>query len=221
VEAAIQLAELLEIGEVYPEEIREACSFSLSSQSVLFKMEPLGSRKPSELLSHMLEICPRGEEKNHFFIFLFLQQLSKELRSHLDDNERDSVKLAVEAYGTASGRFTAMSSTGRSMLWRRRPRTSPLPPFSRPTAKGVAFADSGPAGPEATAGVVPPPPSRSQWRTAPSTWPRHRPACASTTGTTVTRPGTASSPAVVETEAPGVPQRRHPWLPGPYCGPIV
>jgi hypothetical protein len=64
---------------------------------LLFKMEPLGSRKPSELLSHMLEICPRGEERNRFFIFLFLQRLTKELRSHLNDSEQDPVKLAAEA----------------------------------------------------------------------------------------------------------------------------
>jgi hypothetical protein len=38
-------------------------------------MEPLGARKPSELLNHMLELCPRGEEKNKFFLFLFLQRL--------------------------------------------------------------------------------------------------------------------------------------------------
>jgi hypothetical protein len=64
---------------------------------LLFKMEPLGSRKPSELLSHMLEICPRGEERNRFFIFLFLQRLPKELRSHLNDSEQDPVKLAAKA----------------------------------------------------------------------------------------------------------------------------
>jgi hypothetical protein len=43
-------------------------------------MEPLGARKPSELLNHMLELCPRGEEKNKFFLFLFLQRMPKELR---------------------------------------------------------------------------------------------------------------------------------------------
>jgi hypothetical protein len=51
----------------------------------LFKMEGLGGRKPSELLSQMLELCPRGEEKNPFFIFLFLQRLPRELRVLLGD----------------------------------------------------------------------------------------------------------------------------------------
>jgi hypothetical protein len=51
----------------------------------LFKMEALGGRKPSELLAQMLELCPRGEEKNPFFIFLFLQRLPRELRVLLGD----------------------------------------------------------------------------------------------------------------------------------------
>jgi hypothetical protein len=36
---------------------------------LLFKMEPLGSRKPSELLSHMLEICPKGRGKEPLLHF--------------------------------------------------------------------------------------------------------------------------------------------------------
>jgi hypothetical protein len=52
----------------------------------LFKMEPLGTRKPSELLSLMMEICPRGEEKNKFFLFLFLQRLPKDLRVQLSED---------------------------------------------------------------------------------------------------------------------------------------
>jgi hypothetical protein len=51
----------------------------------LFKMEALGGRKLSELLAQMLELCPRGEEKNPFFIFLFLQRLPRELRVLLGD----------------------------------------------------------------------------------------------------------------------------------------
>jgi hypothetical protein len=35
----------------------------------LFQMEPLGGRKPTELLSEMLEICPRGQESNTCFMF--------------------------------------------------------------------------------------------------------------------------------------------------------
>jgi hypothetical protein len=56
---------------------------------MLHKMEPLGVRKLSELMSHMLEICVRGQERNEFFLFLFLQQLPRELRVLLGDDFAD------------------------------------------------------------------------------------------------------------------------------------
>jgi hypothetical protein len=37
----------------------------------LFQLEPLGARKPSELLGEMLELCPRGQEDNMFFCSCF------------------------------------------------------------------------------------------------------------------------------------------------------
>jgi hypothetical protein len=64
---------------------------------MLHMMEPLGARKPSELMSHMLEICPRGQEKNEFFLFLFLQQLRRELRVLLGDDFANPRDLAAKA----------------------------------------------------------------------------------------------------------------------------
>jgi hypothetical protein len=64
---------------------------------MLHKMELLGARKPSELMSHMLEICPRGQEKNKFFLFLFLQRLPRELRVLLGDDFADPRDLAAKA----------------------------------------------------------------------------------------------------------------------------
>jgi hypothetical protein len=61
-------------------------------------MEPLGGRKPSELLAAMLELCPRGHETSIFFTHLFLKRLPAELRIMLgeDDhqNPRDVAKKA-------------------------------------------------------------------------------------------------------------------------------
>lgn len=53
----------------------------------IFMLENLGGRKPSELLSIMMEFCPRGEERSKFFAFLFLQRLPKELRIQLGNDE--------------------------------------------------------------------------------------------------------------------------------------
>jgi hypothetical protein len=70
----------------------------------LFQMEPLGGRKPSDLMNQMLEICPRGEKKNKFFLFLFLQRLPKELRVMLTEEDlKEPRDLASKA-----GRHWAM-----------------------------------------------------------------------------------------------------------------
>ena len=45
----------------------------------LLTMDPLGTRKPSELLGHMLELCPAGEESSKLFAFHFLHCLPQEL----------------------------------------------------------------------------------------------------------------------------------------------
>ena len=64
----------------------------------LLKMGPLGGRRPSELLAAMLELCPRGEEKNVFFTHLFLERLPAELRIMLgEDDRQDPRSLADKA----------------------------------------------------------------------------------------------------------------------------
>jgi len=64
----------------------------------LHKMEPLGSRRPSELLAAMLELCPRGHEDSIFFVHLFLERLPGELRVLLgEDDHQDPRALAEKA----------------------------------------------------------------------------------------------------------------------------
>jgi hypothetical protein len=46
----------------------------------LSMVEPLGSRRPSDLLATMLELCPREHESCPFFCFTFLQKLPQEIR---------------------------------------------------------------------------------------------------------------------------------------------
>jgi hypothetical protein len=62
----------------------------------LFAMPALGSRKPSELMAAMLEICPRGEEKTDLFACLFLQRLPREIRILLADADHKDPKLLAE-----------------------------------------------------------------------------------------------------------------------------
>jgi hypothetical protein len=72
----------------------------------LSKVEPLGGRRPSELLATMLEICPREHENCPFFCFAFLQRLPREIRVLLA--EEDAAELRATA-GKAD-RFLAIHS---------------------------------------------------------------------------------------------------------------
>jgi len=58
----------------------------------LFESPALGARKPSELMSQMLEICPRGEERSHLFACLFLRRLPREIRVLLNKVDHDNKK---------------------------------------------------------------------------------------------------------------------------------
>jgi hypothetical protein len=49
----------------------------------LFDMPALGSRKTSQLMAAMLEVCPHGAEKCILFPCLFLRLLPRQLRVHL------------------------------------------------------------------------------------------------------------------------------------------
>jgi hypothetical protein len=65
---------------------------------MLAKIEPLGGRHPSEMLTAMLELCPRGEEGSTFFFFFFLQRLPREIRVLLaDENPADLRAVANKA----------------------------------------------------------------------------------------------------------------------------
>jgi hypothetical protein len=64
----------------------------------LFALPALGSRKPSDLMASVLEICPRGEEKTELFACLFLQRLPREIRVLLAKaDHKDPKALADEA----------------------------------------------------------------------------------------------------------------------------
>jgi hypothetical protein len=63
----------------------------------LLAVGPLGSRRPSQLLAEMMELCPDDEEASCFFMF-FLQRLPAWLRIQLEgDNQDDIWRLAMKA----------------------------------------------------------------------------------------------------------------------------
>jgi uncharacterized membrane protein YgcG len=64
--------------------------------AALHKMEPLGGRKPSELLASMMELCPRGHESSIFFTHLFLERLPAELRITLGEDDHQNVRALAK-----------------------------------------------------------------------------------------------------------------------------
>ena len=65
---------------------------------LLHSMEHLGSRKPSELLADMLELCPPTQHNNVFFAVLFLQRLPCKIRVLLThEDHSDLRRLAAHA----------------------------------------------------------------------------------------------------------------------------
>lgn len=64
----------------------------------LVHMEPMGGRKPSQLLHAMLEYCPVGMEKHLSFHYFFMQRLPQALRTQLGEvMPGDPRALAVRA----------------------------------------------------------------------------------------------------------------------------
>jgi hypothetical protein len=64
----------------------------------LLAVGPLGSRRPSQLLAEMMELCPDDEEASCFFVFFFLQRLPAWLRIQLEGDDQDDIRrLATKA----------------------------------------------------------------------------------------------------------------------------
>ncbi len=63
--------------------------------AALHKTEPLGRRKPSELLPPCLN-CPQGHKSSNFYTHLFLDRLPAELRITLGEDNYPNVRALVK-----------------------------------------------------------------------------------------------------------------------------
>jgi hypothetical protein len=184
---------------------------------MLHKMEPLGVRKLSELMSHMLEICLHGQERNEFFLFLFLQRLPRELRVLLGDDFADPGTLSPRPI--ACGPCTCMNmAQWRQYRQRSRYRFQLLPSregasIAGPIGAGVQNSNIVAAEAVLLLGGKLPPPQRPTRRCR-VPWPVSPRACATFNGRMATRPTDVRRRAAGETDSPGTPQRRRPWGPG-------
>ena len=62
----------------------------------LFSAEALGERRPSELLSEMLELVHPGEERTRLFSMLFLRRLPPAVRLQLTEDDHEDVRALAE-----------------------------------------------------------------------------------------------------------------------------
>lgn len=62
----------------------------------LFSSEPLGDRRPSELLSEMLELVHPGEERTRLFAMLFLRRLPAAVRLQLTEDDHEDVRALAD-----------------------------------------------------------------------------------------------------------------------------
>ena len=62
----------------------------------LFSAEPLGERRPSELLTEMLELVHPGEERTRLFAMLFLRRLPPAVRLQLTEDDHEDVRALAE-----------------------------------------------------------------------------------------------------------------------------
>ena len=85
---------------------------------LLNAMEPLGGRKPSELLADMLELCPPTQHNNVFFAVLFLQRLPREIRVLLTHEDHTDLRRLAAPRGPP-GRFR-WRTTVRTCCYHRR-----------------------------------------------------------------------------------------------------
>ena len=60
-------------------------------------LPPIGDQKPSDLLAEMVRLCPRGEERSVFFVYMFLNRLPRDIRSHLSGMDMADMALAARA----------------------------------------------------------------------------------------------------------------------------
>jgi hypothetical protein len=62
----------------------------------LMAMPPLGERRPSDMMSAMLDQCPRGWEAENFFTYLFMSRLPQNVRILLKGMPTTNLRLLAE-----------------------------------------------------------------------------------------------------------------------------
>ncbi len=195
--------------------------------AALHKMEPLGGRKPLELLASMLELCPRGHETSIFFTHLFLERLPAELRITLGEDSHQNVRALAkkaDALWSLHGMKTSFSTPVASLVELEEPSTVVAVSSCGSGCGGRTGGHggrSGRGGVSRGGGQQPGGLQVASQPYSPRSWRGFRVASAWPTSTTGTRPSPALHHAAGETSGPGASQHRIPRTAGSYHGPAL
>ena len=77
---------------------------------LIMSMPSLGARKPSQLMSAMLELCPPNQQQSPFFICCFMQRLPRELRILLSEADTTDLKVFTERADALHGHMQESSA---------------------------------------------------------------------------------------------------------------
>ena len=68
----------------------------IQKAELLFNMDDLGSKRPMELLTKMMELVTPGEEKTRLFAMLFMRRLPAQVRVQLTEDDHTDLRALAE-----------------------------------------------------------------------------------------------------------------------------
>ena len=68
----------------------------IQKAELLFNMDDLGSKRPMELLTEMMELVTPGEEKTRLFAMLFMRRLPAQVRVQLTEDDHTDLQALAE-----------------------------------------------------------------------------------------------------------------------------
>ena len=86
----------------------------MQRMELLFNMDHLGSKRPMDLLSEMLELVKPGEEKTQLFAMLFIRRLPPQVRVQLTEDDYSDLR-ALAAKADRCTAFLARQSTASAI----------------------------------------------------------------------------------------------------------
>ena len=193
----------------------------------LFSAEALGERRPSELLSEMLELVHPGEERTRLFSMLFLRRLPPAVRLQLTEDDHEDVRALAEKADRCAASIHRHQQTASPIFSATTDNTPEVKEQEEflVTAVGSGRGSRGAQGSQDAAASAP-----SSSSTQPSPPPltprislqgRHL-ACAGRISVTATRPTAAAATAPGrETSCPGRCTRRPPGQTGFPKGSVI